>query len=132
MVHYRALRLAVGDYKRLRSRDTLNFECKRATPQQWASYITASTVIKILRSASPRVIKDRLMKTICTNARKQHRPHFFDLSIRKIGCQALFNWISSIFKCINFDWHNLNLDNERIRVELKRTFFPLYQSDKHY
>jgi len=93
MVHYRALRLAVGDYRRLRSRDTLNLECKRATPRQWASYITASTVIKILRSGSPLVIKNRLMKTICTNARKQHRPHFFDLSIKKIGRQALSNRI---------------------------------------
>jgi len=48
MVHYQALRLAVGDYKRVHSRDNLNLE--RATPRQWASYTTttASTVMKIL------------------------------------------------------------------------------------
>jgi len=75
MGRYGALHLAVWDYKRVWSNNNLNLKHKRPTPRQCVSYSTSSIVINILRCGSPQAIKDRQMKTICSNARIPHRPY---------------------------------------------------------
>jgi len=70
--------------------------------------------MKVLYDGSPKAVKERLMLKICIITRKTNCPHFFDLSIKRIGRQALSNRIGSILKCIDYDGHNLNLRNETI------------------
>jgi len=124
--HYRAMRIALRDHTRSLPRTTIDNECQRATPRQWSAYISASTVIKILNTKEPKILVERLNKTIYINKRKPHKANFLDRSLLKIGQQSLNNRISSIFTCVNFDWYDVNLVRDACRVGLKRVFFPYY------
>ena len=51
--HYKALRIAVGDFKRKWSKQKLNKVCGRATPREWSHYTVANTVASILLNQEP-------------------------------------------------------------------------------
>jgi len=53
--HYRALRAAVGDYKRKIPKAVLDIISKRANPKQWANYTTASMAIKLCNGNETRL-----------------------------------------------------------------------------
>jgi len=126
--HYKAMRIAIQDYTRKVSRPNIDTQCCRATPRQWSSYITASTVIKILKTREPSVLDENLRRTMYINNRKPFKPSFQDRSKHIIGRNAINNRISSTFASINFDWYNVNLGRDAIRVGLKRSFFPYFKN----
>jgi len=124
--HYRVMRIAVEDYPRKLSRTLIDNLCERATPRQWSSYITASSVIKIIERNSPAWLCKDLKSSMYVNERRIKRPTFHDRSRHKIGKQCLKNRLTSIFKCVDLDWHGLNLGNDTLRVGLKKSFFPYF------
>jgi len=64
------LQAAVRDYKKKTHRAELDKTCKRATPHMWSSYITSSTVIKVVRDGYPVYLKEQLEKTCYTERRQ--------------------------------------------------------------
>jgi len=65
--HYRAMQIALRDHTRSLPRTTIDNECQHATPRQWSAYISASTVINILSTKEPKILVERLNKTIYIN-----------------------------------------------------------------
>jgi len=49
----------------------------------------------------------------------------FDSSKTKIGRQITRNWCGSVLEQIKVAWSNSQLSNDRIRMLLKSTFYPL-------
>jgi len=122
--HYKAMRVAARDYKQVVPKVTLDETCKRATPRQWSSYISAATAIRIIQNNEPLMLNTQIRKNMYINARNPNKPHFFDYSKHKIGKQCVSNRIMPIFKSVCFPWYNLNLSRDSIRVGLKKSFFP--------
>jgi hypothetical protein len=119
--HYRALRAAIGDHRKRvkKKRVDLDKECRRASPQEWAKYIIASTVIK-LYDRSDTNIANVLRTSAYINDRNPYKAKFIDTSRLQIGRQSLPNRIGAIFSKITFDWVNQQLSDDAIRVRLKK------------
>jgi len=118
--HYRALRAAIGDYKRKLPKAVLDIIAKRATPKQWSNYVTASTAIKLFNSKETR-IGEQLRQQCYINDRQPRKGTFFDTSNLKIGRQSFQNRLQ-VFTNINFDWIG-EITNDAIRINLKKQFF---------
>jgi hypothetical protein len=121
-LHYRLLRTVVGDWKQSISRYKLD-ELGRVGPDKWSKYITASTVIKILRDKEPKRLHDCITSNIYINDRSK-KFKFFDRAVYRVGKQAINNRIGEIFNEIK-TMITLNESNDSLRILLKRTFgFP--------
>jgi len=68
--HYRAMRIAPRGHMRSLPRATIDNKCKRSTSRQWSAFINASTVIKILNLKEPKMLVERVNKTIYINQEK--------------------------------------------------------------
>jgi len=88
--HYRALRAAVGDYKRKIPKVVLDIISKRATPKQSANYTTASMAIKLYNGTETR-LGETLRNRCYINDRHPKKGIFFDNSKYKIGKQSFAN-----------------------------------------
>ncbi len=64
---------------------------KRATPEQWAKFITSSPVIKIIRDKEPRFLYEKLTKAYYEERRHPRIGLFFDSSKTRKGRQSLQN-----------------------------------------
>jgi len=53
--HYRAIRAAARDHRRVISKAVLEVMAGRATPKKWAKYTVASTVIKLVNNSDSRI-----------------------------------------------------------------------------
>jgi len=120
-VHYRALRVGIGDYTNKVSRHDLDLNLKRVNPHQWMAYCCSKLAIVLtnLKNTGPRMSK-KLQERIYVNDRTPGRGTFADHSRLKIGRNAFPNRL----KCLNrvkFDWIN-GIGNHVLRVNLKKTF----------
>jgi hypothetical protein len=78
--------------------------CKRATPEQWTKFITATRVIKIVQDATPKDLHSRITTTYFKEKRHPHVGLFFDaLRIRK-GNQAIQNRLLYM-RAISYLWN---------------------------
>lgn len=126
-VHYRLLRTALGDWRQTIGRDHLD-ALGRVRPTLWAKYITASTVVKILRDDQPARLSDHIQDTIYSEERTM-RVKFYDKSKLKPGQQAIGNRIKHIFDEI-YSTITFNESNDSLRVLLKRELgFPKTKTD---
>ena len=116
--HYRLLRIAERDWKNKIPRSTLD-ELGRARPSLWAKYITASTVIKILRDQAPIRLHDHLVQTIYSERRNPGVWKFYDSSRVRIGKHAIGNRLKEIFDEINEPITFKETDG-MLRTKLKR------------
>ena len=119
--HYRAIRAAFSDHRNRISRKDLDKRSARATPVEWASYITASTVIKLYNKSDTN-IATQIRDAAYINDRMPGIAKFIDKSRLKIGKQTLTNRIGPIFSATKFGWISLEDDN-KLRRQLKETFF---------
>lgn len=119
--HYRALRAATGDFKNKTSRHELDQTCKRATPRQWAYYITSKTAMDLYLYSDTRLAQD-LRANSNINDRMPGRSTFMDTSRLKIGRQQLRNRLHHM-STIKFDWIGQNYSTDYKRQRLKKTFF---------
>ena len=123
-LHFRLLRTACRDYHQQIPRDQLTQRCKRATPNEWAKFTTASIAIKTVRDQSPKVLHEILIRTYYEERRYKGRGLFFDESKMLAGRQSLQNRLQHI-SSITSAWNELGkqISNDRIRTLLKGTFF---------
>jgi len=120
-LHYRALRTAVKDNKRLWHRQDLNKAFERATPIQWMKYSCSKLAINLynLGEGGP-PLSQALINSVYVNDRNASRAYFRDTSRTKIGRHSIVNRISCIRE-IKFDWTK-KPSTHVLRIELKKTF----------
>jgi len=121
-LHFRLLRSACHDYYQQYSKDYLSKRCRRATPDEWVRYNTASIVLKIIRDKNPNRLHSLLRSSYFEEPRKIGYGKFFDKSSTKIGKQAINCRLEHI-RLIDWPWSTDNLSNDSIRILLKKTFF---------
>ena len=121
-LHYRALRAVHRDFRCALSKQTLNKMSKRATPRQWANYITTSEVIKLFNTSDARIVQD-LRSNVYINDRKPRKGTFVGAPKYAIGKQSLRYRIREQFCNLDFDW--IGIDKDSLRRNLKRLFVPL-------
>jgi len=120
-LHYRALRIACRDFKHRKRRSELDL-LGRARPSTWSRYLTASRVIKTMNVGLPRRLCDELTKHSYVERRRPGRLKFYDGAKTKIGRQILCNRAGSCVNDVDFDWNNEEMNNDKLRVCLKKTF----------
>jgi hypothetical protein len=112
-VHYRALRMLLGDFRNVMKRDEIDSITKRATPIEWANYCITSTVIWLYNQSYTRIANE-LRSAAYVNDRLPYRARFIDKSKLQIGRQAIKNRIGNLFSRISFNWIG-ELSDEIIR-----------------
>jgi hypothetical protein len=128
-IHYRAVRVAVRDFKRRVNREKLDLICSHASPKQWSKYAISNTIIKIIRDGIPVELYGVLKETFFEERRKPGFGHFYDNSKGKIGKQKLGNNVQ-FMKAVKEPWLGLDISDTSIRRILKSTFFPYFKIDK--
>lgn len=123
-LHFRLLRTACRDFNSLLSRDQLSTRCKKATPNEWSKYTTASLAMRIHRDKCPRRLHEILMRTFYTERRNRGKGLFFDGSKSRAGRQSIQNRLAHIAQ-VTEPWSETgsNLTKDRLRVLLKSTYF---------
>lgn len=96
-IHYAALRIIQGDWRRNMSKTALNKLTQRLPPEAWCKYSAYSLILKISRSKMPSNLWVRLNSNLYHNARYQN-PFLIDLSLKKVGKKIIFNWIGTEMK----------------------------------
>jgi len=131
-VHFRMLRTAKKDFKMALSRSKSTQLCERATPEQWAKFVTASRVIKTIRDQQPAYIFEKLTMNYFEEPRYPGNGCFFDFSRTRKGFQSIQNRLL-FMRAIDLDWNNESsvISNDRIRIEMKKTFFPYITTDEN-
>jgi len=120
VLHYKALRVVIGDWQRLFPREMLD-TLGRAKPAKFAQYSTASILIKSYTSGKPK----RLAEMIRENEYKISRTNtirFFDSSRKRIGYQAIGNRIGNTALLLDDEWTKMT-NKDSTRKYLKKTFF---------
>jgi len=119
-LHYRILRAAKKDYKRVIPNQLLDKECKRATPKMWSEYATTTMAIKVLRDRSPFQLFNHLNENLYIQRRKPNNGRFYDTSAGKIGRHKFQNRLETLTN-LDRPWHELDLSDNLIRIILKKT-----------
>jgi len=99
-LHFRLLRMACKDYGLNRSKAELSAICKRATPEEWAKFATASKVTNIMRDEQLKPLFTLLQRTLFVEQRMCGYGKFFDGSKMTKGHQALQNKLAFIKEII--------------------------------
>jgi len=120
--HYRALRISLNDFRQRVNRERINQITKRMPPKTWMRYAMCSLAIKVWLHGKP----DGLRQTMFTNTFRKNR-HVgrlfgYDSSTTKLGRCLTKNWIGSSFGMIQEAWTDRDLNNDQIRILLKKTF----------
>ena len=123
-VHYRALRMIVGDTKRKMSHTKLNAITNRAPPRRWSNYATASITMKILRDELPRGLHNEIKKVLYVERRKPKLGRFRGNTGGKYARTRLPNRLMFMHR-IKRPWLNERLNDDRIRKILKETYFDV-------
>jgi len=116
-LHYRALRIAKRDFKRVIRRSELDL-MGRARPTTWIQYLLANTAIKAITRGQPTLLSREMRENMFIERRRSGRPKFFDNSKKKIGRQALRNRLGFMGR-FKFDWSS-GLTDDNLRVNLKK------------
>lgn len=119
--HYRALRVIHGQE---RSRSELDAISNRATPDEYADFILAKMIIKMVRSGSPKRLLDSTLQNAYTLRRQEGQMFFYDSSAKKIGRQRFCNRLQCVSKQIKFKW---TFDEPKcFKNKLKSCFFNYF------
>ncbi len=120
--HYRALRLIHG---KERTREELDSTGCRATPDEWANFIQAKLLARMIPTSKPERLLHSTLKTSFVERRQPNRLQFCDSIARKIGRQCFFNRLSCVTKQMKYECTNIPL--ESLRTNLKKCFFAYYR-----
>jgi len=119
-VHFRALRIAVKDYKRRYKRTELDL-LGRARSTTWAKYQAASLVVKAITRGAPHRLSESLLLNAYTERRKPGRFKFYSKANLRIGRQAISNRSTALLNDLDFDWKH-GLTDDLLRKKLKVQF----------
>jgi len=103
----------------------LNKNKKRCTPKEWGLYTSASVAMKVIRDQQPKYLHQRLLDTLYTCRRTPSIGHFYNNAKGKIGKQSLENRLMHM-DSLKTDWLGLDWNDDRIWINLKKTFFTSY------
>jgi len=119
-IHYRAMRLSIGDWRNKIPRREVDLKCKRATPTQWMAYCNAKVAIELtnLNKDGPR-LSEKMHARCYVNERRPGLGTFMDESRLRIGRNSLPNRLE-VMKSINFDWFG-DINKHSLRINLKKT-----------
>jgi len=120
--HNKALRITLRDNKNRINQDRINKMTKRCTPKEWGLYTSASVAMKVIRDQQPKHLHQRLLDTLYTCRRTPLIGHFYNNAKGKIGKQSLENRLTHV-DSLKTDWLGLDWNDDRIRINLKKTFF---------
>jgi len=122
-VHYSALRIILGDWRRTMHKTDLNRLTQRLPPKAWTKYSACSFFIKMCRSKSPTNLWENVQDHLYQNVRHLN-PTLLDKSEKKIGKKMIQNWIGPDLKKLTFKWFNEpSLSDYTIRTNLKNLFY---------
>ncbi len=113
--HYRALRLIYGN----RTRDQLDREGKRATPDEVSNFSTAKLLSRMVQLQAPTRLLANTMMNSYSISRQPGRLFFYDSSAKKIGRQCLKNRLSYVSKQMKFKWLEAK-NSDVLRINLKK------------
>jgi len=120
VLHYKALRIAVKDWRRIYPNDMLDL-LDRAKPAAFASYSMGSVFLNTMLAGRPR----RLLEMINSNSyiiRRTGKRRFYDSSSKRIGKQSINNRIDDTTRHLTNEWTDLKT-KDAIRIYLKKIFF---------
>jgi hypothetical protein len=80
------------------SRETLTKRCTKATPNEWARYMTSSMAIKVIRDGGPQRLCGLLKKTYYSHRSSVAQGLFLDSTNSEIGKQGLQNRLHHMAK----------------------------------
>jgi len=118
-IHYRVLRIAVQDYRRIMPRRELD-QLGRTRPTVWSKYQTASIAIKAITSGQPARLMQNMTRNSYVERRRRGRLKFYDGSRLRIGRQMIDNRLC-FMNDLDYDWLTGTSD-DRLRIELKKHF----------
>jgi len=131
IIHYRALRTAVKDHRRLLPKKELNNIFQRATPSQWMKYSCCKLAINLYNLGDSGPPMSTLLKNSAyINDRQPERAYFIDSSRIKIGWHSFVNRLNSI-RDVTFGWTQ-GINPNKLRIELKKTFINLWNNYSSY
>jgi len=122
-MHYWALRLLIYDFKRAISRGRIDIITKRASPFQLVNFRIAKTLINISNNAAPFNLFHDVLSHAVTERRAEYKPHFIDMSRRRIGRQSFANRLTHVANRLNFDWCGIVISPAALHTKLKHAFF---------
>jgi len=118
-INFRMLRVASQDRKKRADKGRSSMRCKCATPVHWVNCLTASWRIKILRDQqSHTYLYKGLIENCYTEQRKPGLAFFINGAKKRAGEQRIQNHLL-MMKDITRPWHENNLNNDKIRIEMK-------------
>jgi len=118
-IHYRAVRLAIGDCLNMLSRHEIDRISGRCNPRQWMEYSNAKIAITLYcLNVRGLWLTHRLKSSCYINDRKPGIGSFTDTSRLKIGHHSLPNRLK-LMKRVTFDWTQ-GINKHSLRINLKR------------
>jgi len=120
-LHYKALRISIGDYRKRVSKDDLSKMLNRATPFQWMNYSNAKLAISMCLQGNGPPIVQRIKNTAYENDRNPGVMTVSDTSRLKIGRHSLVNRLQCLRR-VKFKW-TTGISDHALRIGLKQTFF---------
>jgi len=122
-IHYAALRIVLGDWRRTMSKTYLNSTTQRLPPEAWGRFSASSFIIKLCRSHEPTQLWETFQKHLYHNARHPN-PTVNNLSKKKIGRKIIGNWIGGELSKLKLKWFDEpNLSDTVIRTTLKKLYY---------
>ena len=122
-IHIECIRLCQRDFKRKIKIEELLQISPRATPRQMGKFIQAKTLIKIVNEQKPTEIFEGLLLNHLCERRFPNRLYFCDTNRLRISRNMFCNRIALISREITFDWFDITISKDLIRMNLKRCFF---------
>jgi len=131
-VHFKALHVALCDYRQRLSRDTISVRTNRLPLRLWGQFAVSTVMMKMWYQDQPSVLKQSIFTNTYTKTRYPGLLFGFDGSKLKIGKQTTKNWCGNMLSQIKVPWTNVQMSKDKIRTILKSTFYPYNFIVFHY
>jgi len=120
-LHYKALRVSLGDHRNNISKKNLNDIFGRATPVQWMAYSNAKMAISLHNLEDGPPLSETLRHAAYRNNRLPGQAIYMDSSRLRIGKNSLVNRLNCM-RQVKFQWTN-GINQHALRQNLKKTFY---------
>jgi len=120
-LHYKALRVSLGDFRNKISKKNLNDIFGRATPVQWMAYSNAKMAISLHNFEDGPPLSEILRHAAYRNDRLPGQAIYMDSSRLRIGKNSLVNRLNCM-RQVKFQWTN-GINQHALRQNLKKTFY---------
>jgi len=123
-IHFKALRVAVCDFRQRISKETISVRTNRLPPRLWCQFAATTVLMKVWQQDQPLILKQSIFENTYTKTRFPGRLFGFDGSKLKVGRQVTKNWCGNLLSQIQVPWTHNQMSKDKIRTILKSTFYP--------